>query len=272
MSVGSDEQAVQACWSQVLQTKDFCIGDFCIRDVQLTRLCALCRQLSKSIRWQSTFSAAQVLLSFCLVWRLGAIGQSSSSIAQSCVLSQSCSKHLRAADPISFSCMQLYFGSLHFGWHMFVTVFTDTQSCWFCIFDSCRCMPSLSTEAFAILSAAQSCYLQLTELLNTLSLARADLLDFGARLSKLLCLQVWFWLTAQTWWCALATHGSSSSHWCLHWGYALGHHVWQASQQLPLQHLSWVSINIPHSQSLLLLHISLAHLLLLLCRLDFIKC
>ncbi|KAA6421774.1 MAG: RFT1 protein [Trebouxia sp. A1-2] len=32
------------------------------------------RQLSKSIRWQTVFSAAQVILSFALVWRLGAIG------------------------------------------------------------------------------------------------------------------------------------------------------------------------------------------------------
>ncbi|DBB05489.1 hypothetical protein WJX77_003678 [Trebouxia sp. C0004] len=32
------------------------------------------RQLSKSIRWQAAFSAAQIILSFVLVWRLGAIG------------------------------------------------------------------------------------------------------------------------------------------------------------------------------------------------------
>ncbi len=37
--------------------------------------CCLCRQLSKSIWWQTGFSAAQILLSFCLVWRLGAIGE-----------------------------------------------------------------------------------------------------------------------------------------------------------------------------------------------------
>lgn len=34
----------------------------------------VCRQLSKSIRWQAAFSAAQVALSFGLVWRLGAVG------------------------------------------------------------------------------------------------------------------------------------------------------------------------------------------------------
>ena len=34
------------------------------------------RQLSKSIRWQTVFSAAQIILSFALVWRLGAIGES----------------------------------------------------------------------------------------------------------------------------------------------------------------------------------------------------
>ncbi|KAL3161254.1 hypothetical protein ABBQ38_009618 [Trebouxia sp. C0009 RCD-2024] len=32
------------------------------------------RQLGQSIRWQTAFSAAQILLSFALVWRLGAIG------------------------------------------------------------------------------------------------------------------------------------------------------------------------------------------------------
>ena len=36
---------------------------------------SICRQLSKSIRWQTVFSAAQVILSFALVWRLGAIGE-----------------------------------------------------------------------------------------------------------------------------------------------------------------------------------------------------
>lgn len=32
------------------------------------------RQLSKSIRWQTAFSAAQIFFSFALVWRLGAVG------------------------------------------------------------------------------------------------------------------------------------------------------------------------------------------------------